>query len=341
MAINLSALNKPYIIAEIGVNHNGNLERAKKLVYQAKKCGASAVKFQTFQAKTLSTFQTPKAIYQDARDQSPTHYQMLAGLELSQENHRLLFDYCQELEIDFISTPYTAFDAEFLNTLGVEIFKTASADLVDIPLHVKISSFKKPTLVSTGMGSLGEISQILDIYRTANCPVYLMHCISEYPTPNEHLSMKRINALQRMGSGQCGFSDHSSEHIGAVIAIAMGVQIFEKHITLSRLDVGPDHFASLQPEEFSKYVRTIYSAYSAMGSENFFRTALEENMARTSRKSLHLKKALAKGKALSENDLHLLRPGDGLTWNQRTELEGKIATRNLEEGYKLSLEDFE
>ena len=340
MAINLSVLNEPYVIAEIGVNHNGNLDRAKKLVYAAKGCGASAVKFQTFQAKTLSNFQTPKAIYQDARDQNLTHYEMLAGLELSHANHQILFDYCQELEVDFISTPYTPSDADFLNTLGVQIFKTASADLVDIPLHEKISSFQKPTLVSTGMGNPQEISRILDIYSTANCPMYLMHCISEYPTPNEHLSMRRISVLQRMGSGICGFSDHSSDEYGAVIAIAMGVQIFEKHITLSRDDTGPDHFASLEPEEFTKYVGAVYSAFDAMGTEDFSRTELEENMARTSRKSLHLKAAIAKGKELNENDLHLLRPGDGLTWDQRIELRGKIANQDLKEGHKLSLEDF-
>ena len=330
-----------FIIAEIGVNHDGSLEKALRLIDAAKIAGANAVKFQSFSASRLATQDTPKVAYQRIRDGKRTHFEMLQQLELSFSDQTRLKNYCESIEIEFISTPYSVEDAEFLNSLGVKYFKVASADIVDIPLLEFISTTNTLTLISTGMASMLEIKDATSIFKKKNASFVLMHTTSEYPTPMEFTNIARLKALKELSVGGLGFSDHTTNSIAAILAVAMECTIFEKHFTLNKLDIGPDHAASIDPKEFKEYVNLIENAYKIFGSEEFKRTSNEEDMARTSRKSLHFSRTLEKGHRLKKEDLILLRPGTGLFWSQTSSIIGKKLKREVMERSLVSLKDFE
>ena len=328
-------------IAEIGVNHDGSFEKALRLIDAAKIAGANAVKFQSFSASRLATQDTPKVPYQRIRDGERTHFEMLQQLELSFSDQAKLKNYCESIGIEFISTPYSVEDAEFLKSLGVKYFKVASADIVDLPLLEFISTTNTLTLISTGMASIVEIKDAIRIFKEKNASFILMHTTSEYPTPMEFTNIARLKALKELGAGGLGFSDHTTSYIGAIMAVALECTFFEKHFTLDKSDIGPDHAASLEPNEFKEYVNFIENAYKVFGSEEFKRTLNEEDMARTSRKSLHFSHKLEKGHRLKKEDLILLRPGSGLYWNQTGSIIGKILNREVLGRSLVNLKDFE
>ena len=331
---------KVFIIAEIGVNHDGKLEKAKELILGAKLAGADAVKFQSYKATELASIDTPKVPYQLIGDQSPTHQSMLQRLELNHAQQKELFEFSESAGIIFLSTPYSRAEANFLESLGVPAFKVASADIVDLPLHEYIASTRKVAIVSTGMASQKEITEVVSIYKKFDSDLILMHCTSEYPTPIKHAFLKRINQIAALSDGPIGFSDHTVDHLAAVMSVAMGCRVIEKHITINKKDVGPDHAASLSLTEFAEYCSEIRKSESALGDGGFVRTEQESLMAITSRKSLHLNKSLSKGEILEEQHLILMRPGSGLFWSQKNEILGKRARYDMNKLHLISGEDF-
>jgi N,N'-diacetyllegionaminate synthase len=326
----------PFVIAEIGVNHDGSVKKAIALIDGAIEAGANAVKFQSFSAERLASKSTPKVAYQIQRDLARSHFDMLKSLELTFKQQELLFEYCKQNRIEFLSTPYSLVDAAFLNSLGVEKFKVASADIVDIPLQELISDFGKLTLVSTGMASALEIREVVDIYRGKGTPLVLLHTTSEYPASFRNANLQKLEILKKHNTHGIGYSDHTPNSMCSTMAVSYGCTYFEKHLTINKSDPGPDHSASLDLIEFKEYVSEIQKAFSALGDVNAPRSSMEEDMAKTSRKSLHYSIDLKVGDAIEIGHLTLLRPGYGLPWSRRNELIGRVLKRDVK---KLELID--
>ena len=339
---NILNSNRCFLIAEIGVNHNGDIELAKDLILAAKESGADAVKFQTFKAEILASQLTPKVQYQiDNTGSSESHFQMLQKLELSYEDHFFLKEYCDSLNIEFISTPYDIISATFLNEeLDVSFFKTASADIVDIPLQEYIASTGKNAIVSVGMASLGEIEKVYEIYlKNNNKNLSLLHCVSNYPCSDKSLNLKVIRTLQHAFRLPIGYSDHCLGEIGAIVAIAFGAKIIEKHFTLDKNLPGPDHPASCTPEEFKNYSDSIRRAETMIGCSIKRCQPEEIEMSKVSRKSLHLSRDKNEGDKLNDDDFLMMRPGTGISFDKKEFLIGRILKRNLKKGHLIRFSD--
>jgi|TARA_B100002003_G_scaffold115308_1_gene106580 N-acetylneuraminate synthase len=334
---------KCYIIAEIGVNHNGNMELAKKMIEAAKEAGADAVKFQTFTADALVSRGTPKVKYQETTtDPDETHYEMINKLELKREDHCPLMEFCKTLNIEFISTPYDIKSAIFLNQLGVNIFKTSSADIVDITLQEYLAGTGKTVLSATGMATLGEVENAVILYREANNPnLILLHSVSNYPCTNESLNLRVIQTLHSALQVPVGFSDHSVGYHAAIIAVALGARVIEKHFTLDKNIPGPDHKASSTPEEFSEFVRAVRNAEVALGSP--FKECQEEEkqMAQVSRKSIVIKKDIKAGEVLTQDHIAMKRPGAGLPATVITAVLNKTINKPLRKDHLLQWNDIQ
>jgi N,N'-diacetyllegionaminate synthase len=338
-----SDLPNCFVIAEIGVNHNGDMVLAKKMILAAKNAGADAVKFQTFTAATLVSIGTPKVAYQQSTT-SPdeSHYEMIKRLELGRPQHITLFEYCSDIGIDFISTPYDLEGARFLNDIGVKMFKTASADLVDLPLQEYLASTGKPVMVATGMASLGEVEHVVNIFDEANNPnLLLLHCVSNYPCSDESLNLKAINTLASAFGKPVGFSDHSVGSLAAALSVALGAKVIEKHFTLDKNMPGPDHMASSTPDEFKELVQQIRRAEVMLGNAKKARQPEEAQMASVSRKSLVLARAVKAGQVILPDDLRLMRPGTGIGASFIDAIVGKQVNKDLDGLHQLRWSDLE
>ena len=311
----VNGLARAVIIAEAGVNHNGDAKLAKELVQAAHDAGADCVKFQAFAASRLATRGTPKVPYQVAgTDRCESHYEMLEKLELSFEDQRAIKEYCESVGITFCSTPYGVEDARFLHSIGVKFFKTASADLVDAPMHRFIAATARPVVISTGMATLAEIEQVLSIYSEAGARdnVVLLHCVSNYPADINNVNLRVMRTLETAFACSVGFSDHTSTLASAVAAVALGATVIERHLTLDKCMSGPDHRASSDPGELAALVRMIREVEAALG-DGVKRVAKEEQeMRRISRKSVVAATDIPKGAVVTSRQLTLKRPGDGL-----------------------------
>ncbi len=307
-------LKKSYIIAEIGVNHNNNLNLAKKLIIQAKKIGADAVKFQTFTAKKLVKPGTRKVKYQkNSEKDNETHYDLIKKLELSEKHHKLLKNFTENLKIDFISTPYDVTAARFLNKLGLKIYKTASADLHDFELHEYLAKSKKRVIISTGMSTLEEVKKTVKIYKKyKNSNIALLHCTSNYPC-----SVKSINLLSMLQLKKIapiiGYSDHSKGNLATTNAIALGAKIIEKHFTLDKSLKGPDHKASADVKEFEELVRKIRETEALLGSKVKRIQPEELEMRKISKKGLYFGGNFEKGDKIKKTDILNIRPANKFT----------------------------
>lgn len=339
--MNFSTQSRAYVVAELGVNHNGDFETAKKLVRAAKDAGADAVKFQTFTAATLATRDTPKVDYQlRSSSSSETHFDMLERLELGRDEHARLFAYCAELKIDFLSTPYDLESARFLNELGVSMFKTASADIVDLPLQEYIASTGKPSIVATGMSTMSEIKRVVAIYDLAgNKNLVLLQCVSAYPSSEASLNLRAMVTLASEFGKPVGFSDHSEGHLAAALAVALGAKVIEKHFTLDKSAPGPDHAASSTPAEFLELVLAIRRAETMLGSARKEPQPEEKGMAAVSRKSLVAARTIRSGEVIGRDDLTLMRPGTGLGADQIPGIVGKTANKDLAAFSPITLAD--
>jgi N,N'-diacetyllegionaminate synthase len=337
-------LQKPcYLIAEIGVNHAGDVELAKKMVLAAVQSGADAVKFQTFTAKELVTAGTPKVAYQlSTTSPEESHYRMIESLEFSRENHLPVINYCKELGVDFISTPYDVESARFLRDQGVTLFKTASADIVDYPLHSFLARNRLPVMISTGMATLGEIEQVLSVYQKYHHnDITLLHCVSNYPCSHDSLHMRAMKTLQDAFGFPVGFSDHSVDEYAAVMAVTLGATVIEKHFTLDKNMEGPDHKASSTPDEFRQLVHAVRTTERALGSPVKRVQAEEMQMRSVSRKSVVAVHDIVAGTMIREADLAARRPGTGITPFQIPALVGKRAARDIRGGSMLAMGDVE
>lgn len=332
-----------FIIAEVGVNHNGDMELAKKMIAAAKSCGADAVKFQTFTADQLVTQGTPKVKYQeDATSTDESHYDMIKKLELSKADHVILKKYCASAGIEFISTPYDIESAKFLNELGVSVFKTASADIVDLPLHHYLAETGKPAIVATGMATMEELESVVGIYNDAGNPsIALLHCVSNYPCSNKSLNLRVISTLQAAFGKVVGFSDHTAGMMASVMAVTLGAKIIEKHFTLDKTLPGPDHKASANVDEFRALAASIRLAEEALGSALKQCQNEEKQMALVSRKSIVLKIPIQAGERLTMGHLALKRPGTGLMAREIPNLLGRSIRQALPQDHLLQWNDLE
>jgi len=334
--------NKIFLIAEIGVNHNGDMHIAKRMIDAAKSSGADAVKFQTFTAEALVSQGTPKVRYQESTT-SPeeTHFEMIQKLELKRDDHFLLKTYCEEVGIEFLSTPYDIDSAKFLHEeLGVSLFKTASADIVDLPLHQYIASTGKHSIVSVGMASLGEIEDVVNVYSSAvNKNLTLLHCISNYPCADESLNLKVMLTLKNAFQLDVGYSDHSLGYEAAVLSVAFGATVIEKHFTLDKKLPGPDHSASSTPEEFALLKNAVRRAESMLGSPVKRCQDEEKQMSLVSRKSIVAARNIQAGEIIHSQDLVLKRPGTGITSKFINYFVGKKAIKAIEMDKQISFED--
>ena len=330
-----------YIIAEIGVNHNGCLETAIKMIDAAKECGAAAVKFQTFTAEALVGQNVPKVNYQlSTTDKHETHFQMIKKLEFSRENHVKAFDHCKKSGIDFISTPYDIESAEFLFSIGVNIFKIASADIVDLFLNKHLNTFKRTVILSTGMSTLGEIEKAIACYDSMT-NLHLLQCTSNYPCSDASINLNALNTLKSAFNLPVGFSDHSIGSLAACLSIALGATIVEKHFTLDKSLPGPDQKASSTPEEFKGLVDHIRRTESILGSAIKMVQDEEIQMRQVSRKSLTLSREVKVGEKVTADCLILKRPGTGMSADMLDVILGQQFKEDLPKGKMISCRDIE
>ena len=332
--------NKVFIIAEIGVNHNGKISIAKKLIDVAKNCGADAVKFQTFKAENLAFKNTPKVKYQTRRaKKSESHFQMLKNLELDKKKHRLLINYCKKKKIEFMSTPYDVRSAKFLKKCGITKFKTASADVIDFFLHEYLSKHASTVIISTGMSSISEVKVLMSLYKKSRAKIALLHCVSSYPCSNKSLNLNNIMTLKKFKT-LVGYSDHSKKNLSSLVAVGLGARILERHITLNKKLKGPDHFASDNPKEFKKYVAEVRNVEEILGSFYKKPQPEEKQMRLVSRKGLYYKDDFRKGKLLRKNNLKLLRPWNKLSLLEMKKIFNKKLTKNVKKNNPVKKNDF-
>ena len=301
-----------YVIAEVGVNHNGSLEIARRLVEAAAEAGVDAVKFQTFRADTLVSRDAPKAEYQKATtDAAETQYQMLKRLELSEAAHVELKRLCVSLGIDFASTPFDITDMSFLESLDMPFFKVPSGAVTDLPYLRAVNACRKPVVLSSGMATEEEVAAALAVL--TDCPVTLLHCTTEYPCPYEDVNLRAMLAMRDRFGLPVGYSDHTRGIEVSIAAAALGAVVIEKHFTLDRGMAGPDHKASLEPPELKAMVAAIRNVSTAIAGDGRKRPSKAElDIASVARKSIVAKCAIRKGEAFSEDNLTTRRPGTGL-----------------------------
>jgi len=332
----------PYFVAEIGVNHGGDLNLAKKMVLAAKSSKANAVKFQTFSAENLASPNTPKVKYQKKKTpRTQTHFQMLKSLELSKEMHYQLFKFCKKIGIDFISTPYGIEEAKFLDKLGCKVFKTASADLVDLQMHEYLARKNKIVFISVGMSSIAEIKDCVSIYKKfGNNKFVLLHCVSNYPCSYKSLNLNVLNTLKKLFNCKVGFSDHSIGPEASMLSLALGAQVIEKHFTINKKLKGPDQSASILPKDFLKLVNMVHKAHIILGSDKKKCQYEEKEMSLVSRKSLTLNRFLKKNSIMKKKFLTLKRPGTGLFYKSLKLILGKRINKDFKINYQPKLRDF-
>lgn len=332
-----------FIIAEAGVNHNGDLGTARALIDVAANAGADAVKFQTFHADHVATPEAPKAGYQlQTTSEAESQLEMLRRLELSPAAHRELQAYCQERGVVFLSTPFDEAAADFLEELGVPAFKISSGDLTNSPLLEHVAHKGKPVILSTGMANLEEVSEAVTVLRAAGCDdLILMHCVSNYPASPADVNLRAIRTMQAAFDVPVGFSDHTEGVELALAAVAIGACVIEKHFTLDRNLPGPDHRASLEPAELQLMIRGIRKVESALGDGRKTAAASELDTARVARRSLVAARDVSAGAVLERNMIVLKRPGTGLSPSLLGTVIGRRARRNIAGGSLLELEMFD
>lgn len=327
---------KTLIIAEAGVNHNGSIEQAKKLVDAAAEAGADYVKFQTFKAGNLVTKTAARAVYQDANTgDKDSQYEMLKKLELTENMHEDLIAYCKIKSIKFLSTGFDMESLEYLNFIGIDLFKIPSGEITNLPYLRKIASFEKPVILSTGMADLEEVKQAYNILISEgikNEDITVLHCNTEYPTPMVDVNLKAMNTIGKELGVKTGYSDHTLGIEVPIAAVALGATVIEKHFTLDRNLPGPDHKASLEPDELKAMVTAIRNIEMAVaGSGKKEPSPSEIKNKNIARKSIVASRAIKEGEKLSDSNLTVKRPGTGISAMQWDDVINRIAIRDFKE----------
>lgn len=321
-----------FIIAEAGVNHNGDIEIAKKLIDAAKKAGADAVKFQTYKSENVTSKYVEMANYQKKNiGKEERQLEMIKKFELPYENFIELKEYCDRKQIMFLSTPHSYDAIDFLENL-VPAYKIGSGDLTNLPFLEKIAEKGKPIILSTGMANLGEIEEAVEtIKNNGNDRIILLHCISSYPTKVEDANLKAIQTLKQAFKLPVGFSDHTVSVVIPAVAVAMGACVIEKHFTLDKNMPGPDHKASLEPNELKEMIENIREVEKAMGDGIKKPTPEEEEIKKVVRKSIVAKVNIPKGSIIARDMLEIKRPANGIPPKYIEEIVGKKAKIDIEE----------
>ena len=337
-------LNQPcFIIAEAGVNHNGDVELAKRLVDVAAKACVDVIKFQSFKAERLVTLEAPKAKYQlQTTGEAQTQYEMLRSLELSKEEHCSLMAYCKEKHIMFMSTPFEEESADLLDDLDVSLFKIPSGEITNLPFLGHVARKGKPIIISTGMSYLSEVeAAVRTIEKNGNCDIVLLHCVSSYPADPGDVNLRSMRTMSISFGLPVGYSDHTMGIDVALAAVALGASVIEKHITLDRDLPGPDHQASLEPDELQSLVQGIRKVEAALGHGRKEPAESEISTAEVARKSLVASRDIEAGTILTEQMIERKRPGTGLPPVMLKFVLARMAKVNIKAGTVISLEMLE
>lgn len=326
-----------FIIAEAGVNHNGKIELAKQLVDAACKAKVDAVKFQTFKAKDLVTKKAGMAEYQkDHIKDVDSQYELIKNLELDYESFVELKEYCESKGILFLSTPHSPDAVSFLDPM-MPAYKIGSGDLTNLPLLQQVAQYRKPIILSTGMASLDEVREAVEVIRNAgNHEIILLHCVTNYPADIRDVNLRAMNTLGKEFNLPVGFSDHTMGITVAIAAVSIGACVIEKHLTLNREMPGPDHKASLEPDELQEMVEAIRNVELAMGDGIKRPAAVELKLRNVTRKSLVAAAEIGKGIAISKEMISIKRPGQGIAPKHLTSIIGRRAKRKIREDEVLT-----
>ncbi len=328
-----------FIIAEIGVNHNGDLNLAKKMILEAKKAGVDAVKFQSFKADKLVSKDAKKADYQIKNtEKDESQYNMIKKLELTEQDHIYLKNICDEENIKFLSSPFDIESAQLLVSLGIDTVKIPSGEITNLPYLEAIGKIYKNIILSTGMSNLEEVKEAINIlnkYGEKNITV--LHCNTEYPTPMEDVNLMAIKTMENELKLPIGYSDHTDGIEVAIGAVAIGATVIEKHFTLDKNLEGPDHKASLEPNELKQMVDCIRNIEKALGNGIKIPSKSEQKNIVIARKSIVAKCAISKGEKFTEDNLAIKRPGDGISPMKWYDVLGQVAKRDFFEDERIEL----
>lgn len=324
--------NSPIIIAEAGVNHNGSLETALRLVDAAVSAGADYVKFQTFKTDALVTASASSAGYQERNCRAQSQAEMLRKLELSYADFHVIAQYCHDKGIGFLSTPFDMESIDFITSMQPDFMKVPSGEITNLPYLRKVAVSHIPAIISTGMSTITDVEEALKVfysYGYSRENLFLLHCNTQYPTPLKDVNLRAMNAMEKLFGIRCGYSDHTEGIEVSLAAAARDAVIIEKHFTLDRDMEGPDHKASLSPLLLKEMVRQIRHISQALGSANKEITTSERGNMGAARKSIVAKRHILKGELLSEDNLTAKRPGTGISPMQWDEVIGKCAKRDF------------
>lgn len=332
-------VSEVFIIAEAGVNHNGDMNIAKKLIDMASEAGVDAIKFQSFKADQIVSKYASKASYQKkSTDNKESQYDMIKKLELNQEQHIQLVEYCKRKNLMFLSSPFDRESIEFLDQLGLDLFKVPSGEITNRPYLREIGKLGKKVILSTGMSTLGEIEVALDILkRNGAKDVILLHCNTEYPTPMEDVNLRAMLTIREAFKVEVGYSDHTLGIEVPIAAVAMGAKIIEKHMTLDKQMEGPDHKASLEPGELKIMVNAIRSIEKALGTGIKRPSQSELKNRDIARKSIVAKSTIKKGEEFTPHNITIKRPGSGISPMQWDHIIGRRARRDFLEDELIEL----
>lgn len=332
-------MRRVFIIGEAGVNHNGSLELAKKLVDVAVYSGVDAIKFQTFKAENLVTKTAKQAKYQiENLKEETSQIEMLKKLELSIDDHKELIEYCNEKGIMFLSSPFDLESIDVLDSFNMEIYKIPSSELENVPYLRKIARLKKKVILSTGMSTLEDIKFALNVlYSEGAKEVVALHCNTAYPTKMEDVNLLAMNTIKDAFKVKVGYSDHTEGIEVPIAAVALGAEIIEKHFTLDKNMIGPDHKMSLDPEELYKMVKSIRNIEVALGSEMKTVTNSEKQNYIAGKKSIVANLNIKKGEILTEKNIYVKRPGNGISPKEWDNIIGKRANKDYKEDELIEL----
>ena len=338
-------MKKVIIIAEAGVNHNGDINTAKKLIDAAAEAGVDYVKFQSFKADKLVSPDAKKADYQikNTEEEDDSQYQMLKQLELSVDDHIELIEYCSLKKINFFSTAFDLDGISYLSSLNLGVFKIPSGELTNYPYLRAIGKSNLPVILSTGMANLEEIEKAINVlifHGAKKNEITVLHCNTEYPTPMIDVNLKAMLTIKDKLGVSVGYSDHTLGIEVPIAAVALGAKVIEKHFTLDRDLKGPDHKASLEPNELKEMVNAIRNIEKAISGNGIKEPSLSEiKNIHIARKSIHLSRDLKLGSVIREKDIISLRPGDGICTMNWEDIIGKQVNKDLKRFTKLSLKD--
>jgi N-acetylneuraminate synthase/N,N'-diacetyllegionaminate synthase len=326
-----------FIIAEAGVNHNGSIELAKKLIDVAKDAGADAVKFQTFKAENIVIKNVEKAEYQKETTGEGSQYEMMKKLELTEGDFKKLADYAKKKGIIFLSSPFDKESVDLLDEINVPAFKMASGEITNFPLLKYVAEKRKPIILSTGMSTLGEAEEALNVIRSKGVnDVILLHCVSNYPAKIEDINLRAMKALKQVFRIPVGFSDHTLGIMASIAAVALGACVIEKHFTLDRSLPGPDHKASLEPNELREMVKAIRDVEKALGNGIKKPTKDEEEMKKVARRSIVARVDIPEGTIITEDMLDVKRPGTGIEPRYMNMIIGRRAKISIRSGEQIA-----